>query len=398
MEHLLQKTVAYTALFLLPLSALNFGVSFTCADPFLILAVLLNAGEVVRIRAFQIPFLLAIPFFLVSSLLDPDCSLTAIVQTLYLWGFVMPFGWMAFTRLPKARIAQVLLASFALSSFVAVGQAFGCIPEIGHQVVVSFFGGSVNRAAGLSILCNELAAGLTSVLLLLPYIKTVAMRSGSLLSVLAGMLATMSKSNVLALPGLCYYFWQEPRKKHMLLIVALFAFIGSVATGQLNDVDYLWASVEQLIDHRREHLDGSFDERLEVIRYGMDYVAECVFLGYGIEGAQIRFTRDTTHTVHMYYLGLIVITGIPGALLWCSGVALILHGLWKPGDRIYLAYFLAHLLACLVLPVINLSVQSLPLMVAGAVAVRSERSRVSSRGQKKNRARSSRPGHQRRAA
>jgi hypothetical protein len=50
----LQRFFAYGALFLLPFPSLNFGVSLTCGDVFLVLAMLLNAGEVTRIHPFKV--------------------------------------------------------------------------------------------------------------------------------------------------------------------------------------------------------------------------------------------------------------------------------------------------------------------------------------------------------
>ena len=47
----LQAACATIALFLLPFPALNFGVSFTLADVFLVTAVLLNATQLVRLQA-----------------------------------------------------------------------------------------------------------------------------------------------------------------------------------------------------------------------------------------------------------------------------------------------------------------------------------------------------------
>ena len=75
----LQVACAATALFLLPFPALNFGVSFTFADVFLVTAVLLNATQLVRLQAFQVPFLMALPLFVISTLLDPDGGLIELV-------------------------------------------------------------------------------------------------------------------------------------------------------------------------------------------------------------------------------------------------------------------------------------------------------------------------------
>jgi len=366
----LQRICAYAALILLPCSALNFGVSFSWGDVFLIAAVVLNAGELTQIRWFQIPFLLALPFFLLSTLLDPDATLITSLQTLYLWGLVVPFGWVAFTTIPRRRIAHVLLAVFGVSSLVAIGQTFGYVPEIGTQVVVDYFGGRVHRAAGLTILCNELAAGLTSVVVLLPYVARTTLRVPGLLSLLGGMLATMSKSNILALPGLCYYFWREPHKKQFLALLTLLVVGLAVVYSQTEGLKSTWHLASQAVQRRIELAGTSLERRIEVLRYAMQYTRDCLWLGYGVAGTRGVFLRDTTNTAHIYYLGLVIIAGLPGAALWGIGVGSLLAGLVRRRESIFAMYLVSHLSACLALTVLNLSAQSLPLLVAGAIVGR----------------------------
>ena len=81
----LQRVFATVALFLLPFPALNFGVSFTIADVFLVVAVLLNAPRLLQLQGFQIPFLCALPLFVLSTLFDPDGGMVELIQVFYIW-------------------------------------------------------------------------------------------------------------------------------------------------------------------------------------------------------------------------------------------------------------------------------------------------------------------------
>jgi len=263
-----------------------------------------------------------------------------------------------------------LLAVFGVNSLVAIGQTFGYIPEIGTQVVVDYFGGRIRRAAGLTILCNELAAGLTSAVVLLPYVARTVLRAPGLVSLLAGMLATMSKSNVLALPGLCYYFWREPRKKQFVAILVLFAIGFTVIYSRAENLESMWHLASQAVQRRLELASTSLDRRLEVLRYAMQYAKDCLWLGYGVAGTRMVFLRDTTNTAHIYYLGLVIIAGLPGAVLWGIGVTSLLIGLIRRNQPVYAMYLIAHLLACLALTVLNLSAQSVPLLVTGSIVGR----------------------------
>ena len=87
----IQSFCAQAALFFLPLPAIKYTeTSLTLADLFLIPAILLNFGHAMRLHAFQIPFLLALPINLLSHMLDPSGELISILQVIYLWGFLVP--------------------------------------------------------------------------------------------------------------------------------------------------------------------------------------------------------------------------------------------------------------------------------------------------------------------
>ena len=358
----LQRSCAYAALFLLPFPALNFGTSFTFGDVFLVLAVLLNAGALFQLQSFQLPFLLALPFFLVSGLLDADGGVISMVQTVYIWGFVLPFGWCAFAGIPLSRMAAVLLSSAVISSMIATGQGVGWIPALANQRLIEFNVG-FSRGAGLSLKCNSLVMILTPCFLLVCYLRSFPARLLVIAALVPGMLAAVSKSVLLAIPGLAWFVWREPRRRWILATLAGVMIPWTSFNGRTTEVLH---NFSELIDRRVRRIDGSLDNRAELAEIAWERAGECMLYGFGATGSAERVARATNNTVHIYYLGVVLIAGWPGALLTFWGMALVVRGLWRSGERNLAMYVVMHLLACSVMTVLLVSFQSLPLMVAGA--------------------------------
>lgn len=148
-------------------------------------------------------------------MLDPDGSLIPVFQMAYLWGFLVPFGWCAFVNLSPQRIAYLLLIASGLSCLVAIGQFTGYMPTLPTQKIIDYKDSS--RAAGLVLQCNSLTMALTPCFLLLPHIRQASLRILMLLLLLGGIASTVSKSAIMIVPGLLFYFfWREPEKGRVL--------------------------------------------------------------------------------------------------------------------------------------------------------------------------------------
>jgi hypothetical protein len=369
-----QKFFAYAALFLLPFPALNFGVSFTIADVFLVLAIVLNLHEVLQLHAFQIPFLLAIPFLLISALLDPDGSLIATGQLLYIWGIVLPFGWCAFTNLPIRRIAHVLLLAVAINCVVAAGQSARVLPQIGSQNVVDS-GKDVNRGAGLNLGCNDMMMQLTPMFLLLPYIRRTRIRLANLAALLVGIVASVSKASILAIPGFIYYLVHEPRKKQFTLLASVAMLLTiAILPQQRNFIDFS-RSWQDYVESRMEHSAESISHRRELLEFAFDLVPKCYFFGFGLGGTN-AIMQQANNNVHVYCIGLVLVAGVPAATLIFIGFITLFQGLRRSGEIYFAWYLIAHLLACSVMTVLAVSFQNLPFMVAGAVFVRRHQANI----------------------
>ncbi|MBM83109.1 MAG: hypothetical protein CMJ78_21315 [Planctomycetaceae bacterium] len=366
----LQRFCASMSLFLLPFPTLNFGVSFTFADAFLLVAMVLNLHELVRVQAFQVPFILAFPFFCMSAILDPDSNLESLAQVVYIWGLIVPFGWIAFTNIRPRRIAEILIASAVLNSVVASLQGAGIIGELGRQKLIAFdvgFNNAFNRGPGLSLNCNSLVMLMTPVFLLLPYIRSARLRSLLFLVFLGGIGASMSKSTIMALPGILYWLWREKQKKEVFATLAVFMTVAVLVLSQSSRVNNMVHKISTTIERRATYVDTSISTRTELIEVAVDYAKDCLFLGYGTTGSYKLISQSTGHNVHVYYIGLTVIAGVPAMLLLTIGMMMQTFRLWRLGEVYFAMFLLAHMLACLLTTVLYLSFQSLPLMVAGAI-------------------------------
>ncbi len=372
----LQQYVAALALILLPMPALNFGISLTFGDVLLVLAVALNIHELTRLHAFQIPFLLAAPLFVVSTLVDPDSGAVATLQSVYIWGFVLPFGWAAFTRVPGHVIARCVLFSAAVNSMVAMGQGADVLPQIGKQKLVEFgsaWNEAFNRAPGLALNCNSLVVALTPCVLALPYVRRPLCRAVLFVLLLGGLTSTLSKSAVLAIPGLAYYLKRDDRRStvlwHVAWMVGLVVLVG-VYTGHAARIyDAFLAALQR----RTATVGESVDTRWHLINVALSYLPDCVVLGLGVNRSAALMSQDAGYTVHVFFLGLVITGGIPAAMLQTGGMVALCWKLWRQREIYFAGMLAAHFLASLLTTVLLLSFQSLPIMIAGAVAVQTER-------------------------
>ena len=369
-----QLFCAQAALFFLPLPAIKYTeTSLTLADLFLIPAILLNFGHAMKLHAFQIPFLLALPINLLSHMFDPDGSLIPILQMVYLWGFLVPFGWCAFVDVPPRRIAYLLLLATGLSCVFAMGQFTGFIPTLPTQKIIDYKDSS--RAAGLVLQCNSLTMTLTPCFLLLPHVRQASLRILFLLLLLAGIASTVSKSAIMAVPGLLFYFfWREPEKARVLRWLMAAGVVGLMVFNRGASVADLVEKLNSVVELRLSNADTSVSDRAHLARVALEHSDECMFVGYGTEGTYRVMTSEAGmgQTVHVFYLGLVLIEGWTALGLTVIGFLSLFASLWalrKYNDAILLG---AHLLAISVTTVLYLSYQYYPFLIAAAAIVRAK--------------------------
>ena len=212
----LQLVFAYAALILMPWPSLRpFESSLAYGDLCMIVAAILNFDRSLRLQSFQLPLLLSCPFIVASQVFDADGTPAAVAQACYIFGFVLPFGWVAFASLPVHRVVGVYLSAQGLSSLIAITQTFGLMGTIGKSRVWGTE--DAMRAAGLNVSCSALCMSLTSLYCLLLYLRGHLSRVILMALITIGLIATMAKSTIFAIPAFLFYLYWEPHRKRVPL-------------------------------------------------------------------------------------------------------------------------------------------------------------------------------------
>lgn len=339
--------------------------SFTWGDVFLIPAILLNLDRALRIRAWQIPMLLALPFILISQIQDPDGTLIEVGQVLYIYGLIVPFGWVAFADLRPRLLCTVLLASACFSSLTAVAQFAGWIDVVGRQSIWEVQGAM--RAAGCSLSCSSLCMTLSPLFPLLLYIPDYRLRMGIMVILLLGLTATMAKSTIFILPGLLFFLWKEPNRRGvvtMLSITGFLSFAAFAVSGKLQETIEAWNTS---ITYRVDRVGNSFDERSSTLQFALSFLDDCYITGLGYKRTLLVLTQHLGNTVHVFHVGLILIGGLIMAVLHSLGIGLLMLRLKRLDQMPATMMMLGQVLAVCTMTVLMLSFQYLPYMICGAI-------------------------------
>ena len=194
-----------------------------------------------------------------------------------------------------------------------------------------------------------------------------------LLIMLGGITSTVSKSTIMAVPGILYCLWREDEKKKYFSLLAIGVIILGFAFTKSQGMDAILYKLYTTIMLRTETANVSVDTRTDLMEIALGYSKDCLLLGYGTAGSHELISQGSGHTVHVYLLGLVVIAGYPAAVLMFIGISSLIIALWRHHEVYVAGYLTAHMLACLLTTVLNLSFQSLPFMIAGAALVQSMR-------------------------
>ena len=364
----LQGAFACSAVVLLVCPALRpLEYSVTFGDLFLLMAILLNVDHALKIQPFQIPLLAATPFMILSQIMDPDATLVEIAQCVYVYGVVLPFGWVAFVGLRPKTVISVLLGTLVLNSLVAVGQNAGYIGAIGRGRIWATR--DTFRAAGISITCSSLCMTLTPVYPLLLYLKSYRQRIIFLVIITLGILATLAKSSIFAVPGLLYYLYREPNRTGVLRLIGAMSLLGIGAFAWSPSVRWLAYDVLAIISHRIGYLDVSLWERTSTLRHAFSYVPECYIIGLGYAGTHYELTQHLGNTVHVFHVGLPLIGGLACAVLHYIGIFMLIRKSRELKHGPLAVLMIGQMLAVCTMPVLMHSFQYIPYMLMGAVIV-----------------------------
>ncbi|MDA0281725.1 MAG: hypothetical protein O3B13_08850 [Planctomycetota bacterium] len=363
----LQQVFAFAALLMLPWPALRpMAQSITFGDLLLVPAILLNVDQLGKIRGWQVPLLLAVPFILISQVADPDGSIIDLLQVLYIFAVVLPFGWVAFVNFRPRTIATIILLSLSASAIVGGLQLAGVIGQVGSQSIWSLSGGAT-RAAGLNISCSGLCLSMSPLFALLLYVPDYRRRLGFLLLIAIGLLASLAKSAIFASVGLTYYFVREPNRRGIVMVAAImFAsitglFVASPAIRKTTSMVY------DTLTYRVDHAGFSIYERTSTMRFAAGFLSRCSVIGMGTEGTTKVLSQHFGNTVHVFHFGLVLVAGIPAALLIWTGFGLLIASCFQAGQHPVAIMVICHLLALCSMTLLLTSFQYMPFVIAASV-------------------------------
>jgi len=177
---------------------------------------------------------------------------------------------------------------------------------------------------------------------------------------------------------LFYFFWREPEKGRVLRWLAVACVLGLLVFNRGASVAEMVDKLNAVVDLRLSNAETSIDDRAHLAEVAFDYSSECLLLGYGTEGTYTVMTSRAGmgQTVHVFYLGLLLIEGWTAVSLTILGFFGLLVSLWslrKYNDAIMLG---THLLAISVTTVLYLSYQYYPFVIAAAAIVRAQAERT----------------------
>lgn len=342
-----------------------FEASLSFGDIFMLIAAVLNSHQFGRLKPFQVLLAFSVPTILATQVFDPDATPEAILQAAYLFGFVLPFGCVAFIGLPVHRVVTTVIAAQGFSSLVALGQSMGYVEAIGKSKIWNTL--DAYRASGLNTSCSALCMNLTSLFCLLLYLKDQRLRVLGLLVLVIGIGATLAKSSVFAIPALLFYlYWEPSRWKLLSRASALTVALGLVVM-VTPEVQHRIVNFVDGLNRRAEGVDHSMAERLSTIRFAAEFIPECYFFGLGYEGTSRTLTQHLGNTVHVFHIGIILIGGMVGAILHYSGMFLMLRDALSHKQWPVLMTVLSHWLSVCTMPVLMMSNQYIPVLICAYI-------------------------------
>lgn len=363
----LQQVFAFAALLMLPWPALRpTAQSITFGDLLLLPAILLNIDHVGKIRGWQIPMLVALPLILISQVADPDGSIISVAQALYIFGVVLPFGWVAFVNFrPRTLIAGFLL-SLSISALVGGLQLGGFVGQIGNQSIWALSGGAI-RSAGLSISCSGLCLSLSPIFALLLYVPDYRKRMVFLLILVLGLLATLAKSAIFAGAGLTYYLIKEPNRRGVLVVGAVLVAMCVGLFTVSPKIRSVTNRVYDTVAYRVDKAGFSFYERTSTLRFSLRYLSRCAIIGMGTEGTTKELRQHFGNTVHVFHIGMLLICGFPAAALQWTAFGMLIVSSFRSGQHPAAIMLLCHMLALCTMTMLMTSFQYVPFMICASI-------------------------------
>ncbi len=363
----LQQVFAFAALLMLPWPALRPAAqSITFGDLLLLPAILLNIDYVGKIRGWQIPLLASLPLIVLSQVADPDGSIIGVAQAVYIFGVVLPFGWVAFVNFRPRTLITGFLFSLSVSAIVGGLQLGGFVGQVGNQSIWALSGGAI-RSAGLSISCSGLCLSLSPVFALLLYVPDYRKRMVFLLVLALGLLATLAKSTIFASVGLSYYLFKEPNRRGVLVVAAIVLAMCAGLFAVSPRIRNATSRVFDTVTYRVDKAGFSFYERTSTLRFSLRYLSRCAIIGMGTEGTTKELQQHFGNTVHVFHIGMLLIVGFPAAVLQWTGFGMLIVSSVRSGQKPAAVMLFCHMLALCTMTMLMTSFQYVPFMICASI-------------------------------
>lgn len=118
---------------------------------------------------------------------------------------------------------------------------------------------------------------LTPCFLLLPHIRQASLRILMLLLLLGGIASTVSKSAIMIVPGLLFYFfWREPEKGRVLRWLVAASVVGLLVFNRGASVAELVDKLNAVVEFRLSNADSSLSDA-HLANVAFEHSDECMF-------------------------------------------------------------------------------------------------------------------------
>lgn len=125
--------------------------------------------------------------------------------------------------------------------------------------------------------------------------------------------------------------------------------------------------VYDTLTYRVDHAGFSIYERTSTMRFAAGFLSRCSVIGMGTEGTTKVLSQHFGNTVHVFHFGLVLVAGIPAALLIWTGFGLLIASCFQAGQHPVAIMVICHLLALCSMTLLLTSFQYMPFVIAASV-------------------------------
>ena len=182
-----------------------------------------------------------------------------------------------------------------------------------------------------------------------------------------GLIATMAKSTIFALPAFLFYLYWEPHRKRVLSLFMVVLVVVGVVVWSSSSFQTRIGNIVDNITRRVDKTDHSLWERTSTLMFAVGVIPECYIFGLGYEGTGEYLTQNLGNTVHVYHIGLILIGGAVGAGLHYWGICSMCATAMSHRQLPLVVLIFSHWLSVCTMPVQMLTYQYAPYVLVATI-------------------------------